>query len=162
MHNVDESSTMYIGVSVDGTWQRRGFTSLNGVLIAISVDNGKIIDLECMSRYCRQCDVTKRRLKDQPYKLKMWMQEHKDECQLNHDGSAPSMEVEGAKALFSRSIVLHGVRYTGYYGDGDSKAYGELKTYYGDDHPVIKYECIGHYQKRVGTRLRKLKKTPKV
>ena len=58
MHN-GESSTMYIGVSVDGTWQRGGFTSLDGVLITISVDDGKIIDLECMSRYCRQFNVTK-------------------------------------------------------------------------------------------------------
>ena len=71
------------------------------------------------------------------------------------------MELEGAKALFTRSIVLHGVRYTGYYVDGDSKAYGEVKAYYGDDHSIIKYECIGHYQKRVGTRLRKLKKDSK-
>ena len=76
----------------------------------------------------------------------------KDECcQLNDDGSAPSMELEGAKALFTRSIVLHGVRYTGYYVDGDSKAYGEVKAYYVDDHSIIKYECIRHYQKRVGT-----------
>ncbi|GFT41063.1 uncharacterized protein TNCV_1098271 [Trichonephila clavipes] len=32
------------GVSVDGTWQRRGFSSLNGCVSAISVDTGKIID----------------------------------------------------------------------------------------------------------------------
>ena len=49
------------------------------------------------------------------------------------------MELKGAKALFTRSIVLHGVRYTGYYGDGDSKAYGEVKAYYGDDHSIIKW-----------------------
>ena len=34
-----------IGVSVDGTWQRRGFTSLNGVLVVISIDSGKIVDM---------------------------------------------------------------------------------------------------------------------
>ena len=64
---------------------------------------------------------------------------HKDGCQLNHGRCAPSMELEGAKALFTRSIVLHGVRYTGYYGDGDSKAYGDVKAYYGDNHSIIKY-----------------------
>ena len=26
-----------IGVSVDGTWQKRGYTSLNGVIVAISI-----------------------------------------------------------------------------------------------------------------------------
>ena len=46
-----------IGVSLDGSWQRRGFSSMNGVVTAISIDTGKIIDIESMSRYCRQCFV---------------------------------------------------------------------------------------------------------
>ena len=32
-----------------------------------------------------------------------------------------------------------------------------MKNAYGPEKPVIKYECIGYYQKRVGTRLRKKK-----
>ena len=35
-----------IGVSVDGTWQKRGFSSLNGVVAAISVNTVKVIDVE--------------------------------------------------------------------------------------------------------------------
>ena len=31
-----------IGVSVDGSWQRRGFSSLNGIVAALSIDNGKV------------------------------------------------------------------------------------------------------------------------
>ena len=46
-----------IGVSLDGSWQRREFSSMNGVATAISIDTGKIIDIESMSRYCRQCFV---------------------------------------------------------------------------------------------------------
>ena len=34
------------GVSVDGTWQRRGFASFNGNVAAISIDNGKVLDIE--------------------------------------------------------------------------------------------------------------------
>ena len=59
--NVD---VLDIGVSVDGTWQRRGFCSLNGVVAALSVANGKVIDVERMSRYCRGCAVNTRRLQD--------------------------------------------------------------------------------------------------
>ena len=33
-----------VGVSVDGTWQRKGFTSMNGVVTAISIDNGKVLE----------------------------------------------------------------------------------------------------------------------
>ena len=33
-------------VSVDGSWQRRGFSSLNGVVTAKLMETGKIIDFE--------------------------------------------------------------------------------------------------------------------
>ncbi|GFT67946.1 uncharacterized protein TNCV_38571 [Trichonephila clavipes] len=48
--------TVNCGVSVDGTWQRRGFSSLNGCVSAISVDTGKIIDFETLSQFCRKCN----------------------------------------------------------------------------------------------------------
>ena len=46
-----------------------------------------------------------------------------------------------------------------YLGDGDSKAYLSVKDMY--KYVVEKYECVGHYQKRIGTHLRKLKKIRK-
>ncbi|GIY05114.1 hypothetical protein CDAR_120891 [Caerostris darwini] len=33
------------GVSVDGAWQRRGHTSLNGCVAVLSMDTGKVLDL---------------------------------------------------------------------------------------------------------------------
>ena len=33
-------------VSCDGTWQRRGFSSLNGCVATISMDTGKIVDVD--------------------------------------------------------------------------------------------------------------------
>ena len=44
-------------VSVDGSWQKRGYTSLNGCVTAISIESGKILDIEPMSRYCKECEV---------------------------------------------------------------------------------------------------------
>ena len=44
-----------IGVSVDGTWQHRGYSSLNGAVAIISMDNGKIVDVEAMTRFCKPC-----------------------------------------------------------------------------------------------------------
>ena len=160
MSTVMNELRLDIGVSVGGTWQRRGFTSLNGVLVVMSIDSGKIVDIEPMSRYCRECAIHTRRLQDKPEELANWKLHHKEHCKLTHDGSAPSMELEGAKRIFGRSIDKHNARYTGFYGDGDSKAYTEVKDIYGKD-SVTKFECIGHYQKRVGTRLRKLKKRVK-
>ena len=155
--NLNETDIIDTGVSVDGTWQRRGFSSLNGVVAVISIDSGKLVDVEAMSRYCRECAIHTRLLQDDHDALAKWKESHKDDCKLSHEGSAPSMEPEGAKRIFARSIETHNARYTGVYGDGDSKAYTEVKNIYGEG-SVTKFECIGHYQKRVGTRLRKLKK----
>ena len=42
-------------VSIDGTWQREGFTSTLGVVTAISVDNGKVLDCAILSKSCKGC-----------------------------------------------------------------------------------------------------------
>ena len=44
-------------VSGDSTWQRKGFSSFNGVFAAISIESGKVLDVEPMPRYCKGCDL---------------------------------------------------------------------------------------------------------
>ena len=143
-----------VPVSVDGTWQKRGFSSLNGVVTAISVDSGKILDTEIMSRKCKGCVMGDCKIND-PIRYEDWHASH--DCGLNYKGSAPNMEKAGSVSIFQRSIK-NGLRYTTFYGDGDTKSFNAVENIYGDDSPVIKRECIGHYQKRVGNRLRKLRK----
>ena len=75
-------------MSVDGTWQKRGFSSLNGVVAVISIDNGKVIDVEPMSRYCRECFVNTRRLQGDEDSLQIWREKHRDVCKLNYVGPA--------------------------------------------------------------------------
>ncbi|GFV13272.1 hypothetical protein TNCV_3655921 [Trichonephila clavipes] len=41
-----------IAVAVDGTWHKRGYSSLNGVVCATSVENGKVVDFEALTKYC--------------------------------------------------------------------------------------------------------------
>jgi hypothetical protein len=72
----------------------------------------------------------------------------------------PSMEVEGIKRIFGRSEETRQLQYTEYFGDGDSKAYNEVENCF-DGVYVEKKECVDHMQKRVGTALRKLKKSTK-
>ena len=69
------------------------------------------------------------------------------------------MEPEGAERIFQRSVKLHNLRYTEFYGDGDSKSFSRVKGVYEDAGiEMEKKECIGHVQKRVWTALRKLKR----
>ena len=78
------------GISCDGTSQRRGFCSLNGCVTTISMDTGKVLDTEVMSRFCKQC------------------KEHEDDEETPEniawkiEGSAPAMEPEGALRIFQR------------------------------------------------------------
>ncbi|GFX60492.1 uncharacterized protein TNCV_1182111 [Trichonephila clavipes] len=43
------------GISVDGTWQRRGYSPINGCVAALSVVTGKVVDIEIVSSYCPTC-----------------------------------------------------------------------------------------------------------
>ena len=119
-----------VGVSLDGTWLKRGFSSLNGVVVAISITSGKVIDTEVMSRFCKACSL-KQYLKtsDNEANLK-WKKEHIDDCVANYSGSAPGMEQEGAKRIFGRSEENRGLKYTHFYDDGHkrwSKIYIRIK-----------------------------------
>ena len=75
------------------------------------------------------------------------------------------MESEATSRLWSRSQGL-GFRYTSFVGDADSSTYNTITALNGGrgpySVPVIKEECINHVSKRLGTRLRKLKKDLRV
>ena len=69
------------------------------------------------------------------------------------------MESDGALSFFSQSIEKYNVRYLSYIGDGDTESYKKVvdSKPYGDDPVPIKIECVGHVQKRLGTRLRRIR-----
>ena len=152
-----EAGPFNCGVSCDGTWQKRGYSSRNGCVTVISMDTGRVLDVEALSQGCKQCErhehLDKTSLENQT-----WRAEH-TKCKANFRGSAPAMEPEGAERIFQRSVELHNLRYTEFYGDGDSKSFSRVKGVYEDAGiEMEKKECIGHVQKRVGTALRKLKR----
>lgn len=149
-----------VGVSVDGTWQRKGFTSMNGIVTAISIDNGKVLDTSILSKNCKGCTRMLRTKRTDPELYTRWHASHK--CGLNFQGSSGAMETAGAKNIFEKSVTKHNLYYTSFYGDGDSKAFPAVQNIYEEaGKEITKFECIGHYQKRVGSRLRKLKKRTK-
>ncbi|GFT68363.1 uncharacterized protein TNCV_659631 [Trichonephila clavipes] len=133
------------GISVDSTWQRKGYTSMNGCVAAISVHIGKVLDIEVMSSYCPTC----KRLQTMPRNFEYESSKADHICQCNFTGSSSKMEIVGASRIFLRSEKIRRLHYTQYYGDGDSKAFMSVKDTYGLN-SVTKFECIGHVQKRVG------------
>ena len=93
-----------------------------------------------------------------PGRSETWYASH-PQVSLKLSRICPNTEVRAVN-ISQRSIEKHCIYFTAFYGDGDSRTYYAVENIYGDndDSKVIKYECIGHYQKRVGNRLRKLRK----
>ena len=61
--------------------------------------------------------------------------------------------------MFSSSIEKYSIPYAHYIGDGDTESFKKNvdSKPYGDDLKPIKLEYVGHVQKCLGTRLRKLR-----
>ena len=150
-HNgASETDIVDIDASSDGSWQRKGFSSLN--------ETGKFLDVESMNRTCKPCSLKADLKRTDPDAYAEWRNSHI--CKFNYQGSAGGMLPEGAKCIFERSLKKYNIRYTKFLGDGDSKSFSTVKdTYPGIE--VRKLDYVGHYQKRIGNRLRKLKKKEK-
>lgn len=157
----NERPPNHLKISGDGSWsllEKREFTSLYGVTTLIGYYSGKVIDLVVKNSYCQDCTFWSKKKDTDEYIA--WYENHKEECFINHDGSADKMEVDSIQEMFVRSEEKLGVKYVNYIGDGDSKTYKCILDLnpYDDECPVIKSECIGHVEKRMGTWLRKMKK----
>lgn len=134
-----------IAACFDRTWQNRGHRSLNGVFTVTCMDTSKVLDGVCLSKYCTCSDKKKGRA------------EHEQFCSKNYEGTSGGMEITAAKEVYKPSNS-RGVRYVKYLGDWDSNAFQAVahpKPY--EDVEISKLECVGHVQKRMGSRLRRLK-----
>lgn len=148
-------------VSGDGTWSKKGFTSLFGVTTLIGKYSSKVLDLVVNSKCCKACEIWKNKLDTEEYFT--WKQEHDDECTINHIKTLKKMEVNAIIEMFSTSIEKYGVRYGQYICNGDSKTFKRILNTkpYGDDLRVLKKEYIGHFGKRMASRLRSIKEKNK-
>ena len=99
-----------VTASFDGTWQRRGYSSLNGVVTCVS--NGKVVDYEVLSKVCRQFKYWNRHTSAKGYDD--WKLHHN--CLINHTRGAGSIEVEGVTRMLKRSVETKKLRYTTFGG----------------------------------------------
>ncbi|XP_076681426.1 uncharacterized protein LOC143375815 [Andrena cerasifolii] len=156
--NTEEGNEpLHLSVSGDGSWKKRGFSSLFGVASLVGKYSNKVVDVVIKSAFCQSCANWKN-TEDTP-EYDEWKKSHAEDCTANHIGSAGKMEVDAVLEMFLRSEELHGVKYTNYIGDGGTKTFKAIvdKNPY-EDVIVTKKECVGHVQKRMGTRLRAVKK----
>lgn len=139
-----------IGVSCDGTWQKRDFSSRNDVTTVLTNmganEGSKVIDTEVLTTFCAKCSQA-----NNENTTLAKVRKHK--CLINREGSAGKMEGTGIMRVFKRSQELYDLRYTRYLGDGDSKSYTDVSNANIYDVDIVKEECCGHVQKRMGKAL---------
>ncbi|KAL7290794.1 hypothetical protein TKK_0015538 [Trichogramma kaykai] len=146
-------------VSGDGTWSKRGYSSLIGVTTLIGKYSSKILDCFVSSKTCKTCEVMRKKLNPVEFEI-FYESEHREECSANYEGSSRGMEVQGIIEMFKNSEELHHAKYAYYIGDGDSKTFTNLSAAkpYGD-FVVQKLECVLHVGKRMYRHLKDVKKT---
>ncbi|CAN7988722.1 unnamed protein product [Ixodes hexagonus] len=145
-----------VAVMFDGTWQKRGHKSHNGVGAAVSVDTGLCLDFEVLSNFCLACSRHQDLGSEEE---EVWQAFHGPVCEKNTECSSHAMETEAAVRIWTRTPSQKTpLRFTKFLSDGDSKAFSaisEAKVY--GETSVTKEDCTNHVAKRLGTALRKLK-----
>lgn len=70
-------------------------TSMDGIVTVTLFDIGKVLDFECLSKYCNFC--TKKSIVSEPEKIKVGL------CFTNYLGIIGRIEVVGVKVIYARS-----------------------------------------------------------
>lgn len=102
---VEEGENRGITVSGDGSWRRRGFSSLFGIFSLIAWYTGKIVDIDIKSKFCKSCSYWNS--KEHTADYENWKESHEEQCEINHEGSAGKMEVDSATEMFARSQEIN-------------------------------------------------------
>ena len=83
LDDYDENAVCDTAVSCNGSWQRRGYASLNGVVTSINIDSGKCLPYQCLVKTCKACELWSQRKGTIDYVN--FIKEHA--CPINHEGS---------------------------------------------------------------------------
>ncbi|XP_020605329.1 uncharacterized protein LOC110044146 [Orbicella faveolata] len=79
-NNSSGAEPVNCGVSCDGTWQKRGYSSCSGVMVT-SMDTGKVLDVEALSQGCKQCECHEH-LDKTSLEYQTWKADH-TKCKAN-------------------------------------------------------------------------------
>ena len=102
INNCGEDDLADIAITIDGTWMKRGHSSLYGAVFALSWQTGKVIDYEVKSKFCYECNYWDKQDERPLQDYLHWKASHV--CDITHEGSANSMEMRGTVDIYSRSI----------------------------------------------------------
>lgn len=79
------------GVSIDGSWNSRGWSARDGMVGVVSIDTGKVLDVIFLSNSCVSCEQKKREQRERKIPKRdflSWFVSHEEDCYLNHERSS--------------------------------------------------------------------------
>ncbi|KAK3752533.1 hypothetical protein QZH41_016312 [Actinostola sp. cb2023] len=79
------------GVSLDGSWNSRGWSATDCVVAAISIDTGEVVDVVHMNSHCPECKtIAQKKAEGKLSRMEYlsWFVNHESSCCLNHEGSS--------------------------------------------------------------------------
>ena len=79
------------GASIDSSWSSRGWSPRDGVIAAISIDTGKVVDVVYLTNSCTSCVQKEREPKEGTTSKRQYLKcylTHEENCFINHEGSA--------------------------------------------------------------------------
>jgi hypothetical protein len=85
----EEDDLSHITACFDGTWEKRGHTSLNVIISATSFDTGKVLEVEIMTKFYFVCHTNP-------------TSQH--ECKKNYEGTSGGMVGAGILNIFDHSL----------------------------------------------------------
>ena len=101
---------------------KKGHSSENCVVTAISVSTRKCLDYQVMSKSCKGCQTWLKRQNVPNYSV--WR--NNQNYHINHTKSSGATEAADAVTIFKRSLDKNNLRYVSYIGDGDTSSFNEV------------------------------------
>ena len=87
--NVSTDEPLDTDIGIEGSWQKRGHSSLNGVVIGVARENKKVFDYKVFSKFCRSCALWRSKKGTEEYIFSK--QNHGKDCEINHCQSFGAM-----------------------------------------------------------------------
>ena len=94
-----------IVVKCDGTWSKKSFNALYGVVVVASWEFWKVLDTEVLTKYCPECSRYESMQKESEEYKSSW-EWHRDCCDVNYHGLFVAMEATGALRIWQRSRLV--------------------------------------------------------
>ena len=119
--NVSTDDPLDNDIGIDGSWQKRGHTSLNSIVTGVARENKRVIYYKVYNKFCKSCTLQESKKGTEEYIV--WKENHGKDCEINLFQSSGAMESAGAQCFFQSSVNKYNIRYAYYIGDSDTESF---------------------------------------